>query len=128
MVRTFSFIGALLSGSSTVLAQADWDWQACEDVRDPVAAIAACTRLINGRTLGDVGLAIALYSRGVHFINVAEIDQAIADESRAIQIEPLHPRAYNARGNAYYIKGDIELAIQDYDAQLEIAPQECKRL
>jgi hypothetical protein len=39
MVRTFSFIVALLSGSSTVLAQADWDWQACEDVRDPVAAI-----------------------------------------------------------------------------------------
>jgi len=34
-----SFIVSLLIGSSTVLAQADWDWQGCNDGRDPVAAI-----------------------------------------------------------------------------------------
>ena len=48
MVRTLSIIVSLLIGPSTVHAQADWDWRACEDGRDPVAAIAACTRLIDG--------------------------------------------------------------------------------
>ena len=123
MVRTLSFIVSLLIGPSTVHAQADWDWRACEDGRDPVAAIAACTRLIDGGILGYLSLATALYSRGVHFANVAEIDRAIADQSRSIKIEPLHPRAYNGRGNAYYIKGDIQRAIQDYDAQIKISPR-----
>jgi hypothetical protein len=47
MARTLRFIVSLLIGSSTGLAQADWDWQGCNDGRDPVAAIAACTRFID---------------------------------------------------------------------------------
>ena len=123
MLRTLIFVLTLTLGSVSVCAQAEWDWQTCNDGRDPVAAIAACSRLIDGGVLGDLGLATALYNRGVHFANVEEIDRAITDQSRAIQIEPLHPRAYNARGNAYYKKGDVEHAIQDYDAQIKIAPR-----
>ena len=123
MLRMLVFVISLTIGNGAVFAQADGDWQACNDGRNPVAAIAACTRLIDAGILGDLSLATALYNRGVHFANVAEIDRAIADESRAIQIEPLHPRAYNARGNAYYKKGDVEHAIQDYDAQIKITPR-----
>jgi Tetratricopeptide repeat len=84
----------LIASATVVFAQADWDWQTCNDDRDRAASISACTRLIDGGTLGDTGLATALYNRGVHLRNMHEIERAIADYSRAIQINTLHPRAY----------------------------------
>jgi len=67
MLRMLVFAVSLTIGNSAVFAQADWDWQSCNDGRDPVAAIAVCTRLIDDGVSGELGLVAALYSRGVHF-------------------------------------------------------------
>jgi tetratricopeptide (TPR) repeat protein len=50
-------------------------------------------------------------------------DRAIADYSRAIEIDPKYIRAYFARGGAYEKKGQLDRAISDYTRVLEIDPK-----
>jgi tetratricopeptide (TPR) repeat protein len=52
-----------------------------------------------------------------------QFDEAIADYSRALEIEPRNVPAYYSRGNAYGEKGLFEEAIADYNRLLVIDPQ-----
>ena len=49
------------------------------------------------------------------YLQVEEYDLAIADATKAIQINPQFASAYWVRGNAYYKKGDYQLALADYN-------------
>jgi tetratricopeptide (TPR) repeat protein len=51
-----------------------------------------------------------------------EIDRAIADYSKAIEIDPLYGNAYFSRG-AFEAKGDHVHAIADFTKAIEVAPQ-----
>jgi tetratricopeptide (TPR) repeat protein len=51
-----------------------------------------------------------------------DLDGAIADYSRAIEIDPKNTLAYNNRGNAKSNKGDQNGAIGDYNRAIEINP------
>src|SRR5262245_1896777 len=124
ILRATTCVVGLIVAATVVFAQAHWDRQVCCDNRDPLAAISACTRLIEGGNLGDTDLGTAFYNRGVHLARVTEFERAIADFTRAIQITTLHPDAYNGRGNAYYSNGDIvDRGIEDYDRQIRIDPR-----
>ena len=47
---------------------------------------------------------------------VSNIDDAIADFTMAIQLDPkIRPSAYHARGDAKHLKGDDEGAKEDWD-------------
>jgi len=50
-------------------------------------------------------------------------DFDIAKFTKAIELDPTDFRAYKDRGNAYYKKGMIDLAILDYSKAIEINPQ-----
>ena len=49
-------------------------------------------------------------------------DKAIASFTRAIEINPKNWQAYNSRGIAYGILGELDLAIADYGKAIEINP------
>jgi tetratricopeptide (TPR) repeat protein len=49
-------------------------------------------------------------------------DSAIADHSRAIELEPRLVESWNNRANARRAKGDLDGAIADYDRALELNP------
>ena len=54
--------------------------------------------------------------------NEGKYDQAIADHSKAIEINP-YWRAYNNRGLAYGDKGNYDQAIEEYNKAIENWPK-----
>lgn len=53
----------------------------------------------------------------------SEYDRAVADYTKAIEIDPKDANAYGARANAYKAKKDLDRAIADYDKATDINPK-----
>jgi curved DNA-binding protein CbpA len=53
-----------------------------------------------------------------------DLDRAIADLERAIELAPEDAKAYHQRGNAFGLKGDVDRALADYDRALRIDPND----
>lgn len=51
-----------------------------------------------------------------------EFDSAIADYTKAIQLQPDYPYAYNDRGAARASRGDLDGAIADYNKAIQLKP------
>jgi tetratricopeptide (TPR) repeat protein len=60
--------------------------------------------------------------------DTAGYDQAIAEYTVALRIDPNDASAYNNRGFAYACKGDFDKAIADYTAALRINPNDVEAL
>jgi lipoprotein NlpI len=52
-----------------------------------------------------------------------DLDGAIADYSRSIELAPTNPYAYYNRGNIKQAKGDLDGAISDYNSAIELDPK-----
>lgn len=50
------------------------------------------------------------------------LQEAVADYTRATELDPQYAKAYNNRGNAYAALGEDESALTDYDLALKIDP------
>jgi tetratricopeptide (TPR) repeat protein len=87
---------------------------------DPDRRIKGCTQFIEQRASDKSSLAAAYVNRGNAYHNRAEYDQAIADYSNAIQINPKYAEAYNNRGASHEKKQDKGKAIADYRMALSI--------
>jgi Flp pilus assembly protein TadD len=77
--------------------------------------------------LGAAGEAVeareeVFFYRGNGYFYKEEVDRAIADYDRAIELEPDYALAYNNRGVAYDDKGEVDRAIADYDRAIELKP------
>ena len=53
-----------------------------------------------------------------------DLDGAIADYTKAIELKPDDAGAYNNRGNAKQTKGDLDGAIADYTKAIELKPDD----
>jgi tetratricopeptide (TPR) repeat protein len=63
------------------------------------------------------------FNRALTYGKKGQHDQAIADYTKAIEINPGHAMAYYNRGRAYAIgKGQYDQAIADYTKAIEINP------
>ena len=62
------------------------------------------------------------YNCGLAHSKKDELELAIADYTKAINLKPDYADAYYNRGVAYRIKGDYKLAITDYTKAIEIEP------
>jgi protein O-mannosyl-transferase len=61
-------------------------------------------------------------NRGNAYKTKGNIDQAISDYNKAMEVDPNLVEAYNNRGNAYQTKGNLDQAILDYNKAIEIKP------
>ena len=52
-----------------------------------------------------------------------DFDKAIADYSKAIELDPEHALAYRDRGFVYYLEDDSDKAIADYSKAIELDPE-----
>ncbi len=64
--------------------------------------------------------------RGLAWKKKGDLDKAIADYSKALDLDPKPSTNYYNRGNAWQNKGDHDRAIADYTKVLEIDPQDAE--
>ena len=60
---------------------------------------------------------------GLRSLRDGAYQRAIADFSRALELDPDHAAAYNNRGLAYVHQSDYTQAIADFDAALDLDPE-----
>jgi len=67
-------------------------------------------------------VSLAHYSRGVAYGEKGEIDLAIDDYNKTIQLTPDFAEVYNNRGYAYREKDEFERAVEDYNQAIQLKP------
>jgi len=65
-------------------------------------------------------------NKGMDSLNKAMCDEAIAEFTGAIEIDPKSAFAYYQRGFTYHKKGRLNEAISDYDKAIEIDPNDAE--
>jgi tetratricopeptide (TPR) repeat protein len=73
---------------------------------------------------------LAYLNRGIAFAKANEMDKAIEDIGKAIQLDTNYPKAYNNnfakayynRGNMYLNAGKSDMALKDFDKCIELNP------
>src|SRR6516225_2933215 len=87
---------ALFALAAPAAAASRADWDACKG-DDPDRSIAACTRIIQGRSESAKDSAIAHHERALSYKSKGDFDRAIADLSEAIRLDPKYAEAYYLR-------------------------------
>ncbi|MBR0840549.1 hypothetical protein JQ607_10155 [Bradyrhizobium liaoningense] len=85
-------------------------------------AASACAAVIDNEKTAKADLIKALVARGALYARHDQIDRAIADDSRALLLDPTLADTFNARGELWLKKGDKPKAVQDFGAALRIDP------
>ncbi|WP_407120677.1 tetratricopeptide repeat protein [Bradyrhizobium sp. STM 3561] len=82
----------------------------------------ACAAVIDNEKTTKADLVKALIARGALLARHDQIDRAIADDTRALLLDPTLADIFNARGELWLKKGDKPKAVQDFGAALKIDP------
>ena len=85
-------------------------------------AATACAAVIDNEKTAKGDLIKALIARGALYARHDQVDRAIADDSRALQLDPALADIFNARGELWLSKVDKPRAVQDFGAALKIDP------
>ena len=64
----------------------------------------------------------AYYNRGLVYEDQGEVERAIDDYTKAIDLNPNYANAYNNRGLVYENKGEVERAIEDFNRAIQLNP------
>ena len=83
--------------------------------------VPACQRGANSTT-DNPQSAADYYNRGVERQNKGDADGAIADYTKAIELDPKSFSAYNNRGNLKQDKGKVKEAVVDFQHAVSINP------
>lgn len=82
---------------------------------------------VHGSTASEAPAEAAGYfQRAMSSARSGDLNEALADYSAAIHLNPRYVQALNNRGMIYERKGDYDRALADYDAALKIDPQHSK--
>lgn len=117
--------GLLLLAGGTSSGQSQTQTDLCADragPQPPDRRIDACTMLIVSEGWSSEALAPTYNNRGVAWKAQGNLDRALADFDRAIQLSPNYATAYFNRGVAWDAKGDLDHALTDYDRAIQINP------
>jgi tetratricopeptide (TPR) repeat protein len=105
---------AVFLASGSALADEVGD---CYRQKDPEVRIKGCSEIIRR----DPTDATAYQNRAVAYELIGDIDRAIADYTKTIELAPENAAAYDKRGRAYARKGDYTRAIADATKSSELA-------
>ena len=67
-------------------------------------------------------ISLLVFSGLITACSIGGSEKIIADYTRAIELNPDDPNAYNNRGLAYSKSGDLKQAIADYTKAIELDP------
>jgi lipoprotein NlpI len=95
------------------------DVAACAQVKQPDAAIAGCTRIIEDSRQKAKGRAHSFYNRGNAHSAKGDHAAAIADYDEAIKLAPKNARIYNNRGTSRSDAGELDRAIADFSEAIK---------
>ncbi|HWR58875.1 MAG TPA: tetratricopeptide repeat protein [Thermodesulfovibrionales bacterium] len=84
-------------------------------------AIEECTKQINGEIKVKY-LEYSYSNRGAAYANRKLYDEAIADYTKAIELNPVYATAYYNRGVAYANKKQFDEAVSDFNKVIELSP------
>ena len=65
---------------------------------------------------------LAYSSRGVAFLRMERVQDALHDFDHAVELAPGHAKSYHLRGLAHEKLGDIEHAVKDFDEAIRLDP------
>ena len=65
----------------------------------------------------------AYTERGVTYHSKGDVDHAIEDYNKAIELDPGFAEAWTERGKAYHDKGEVDQAIEDYNKAIQLNPE-----
>jgi tetratricopeptide (TPR) repeat protein len=74
------------------------------------------------------GSAASYFDRGINWYAKGELEKAITDFTKALEINPQLAEAYKNRGTAQFVKGNTEKAIADFDQAIATNPSHAKPL
>jgi tetratricopeptide (TPR) repeat protein len=109
-----TFLPAGIAAAATFVAQTRAENAARCGGDDLDIALTGCTALIQSGQETAAALAVIHLHRGIAYYNKGLTDQAIADETAVIALQPDFATAYYDRGEAYLNKGLTDQAIADY--------------
>ena len=95
------------------------DVAACAQVKQPDAAIAGCTRIIEDSRQKAKGRAHAFYNRGNAHAAKGDHAAAIADYDEANKLAPKNAQIYNNRGTSRSDAGETDRAIADFSEAIK---------
>lgn len=110
----------LMVASAPLQAQNAGDRKICDEDKNAAAKIAACSRLLNDRSLSPREREDIVNNRGVGYFRNNEFDRAVTDFSEAIRLNPGNGVLWANRADAYRKKKDFNLAISDSDRSIEL--------
>src|SRR5437870_530275 len=87
----------------------------CEHSTNPQHVIEACTHLLRQ----EPSNAVAYYARGNGYLEMYELDLALVDFSKAIELDPKYADAYIGRGLS---QRELDKAMVDFNRAIELDP------
>jgi len=130
-MKAFIRVRAMLLGATAIVALAQTaradlggDQKACNDNATAVdLRIATCTRQIESGKWEGHDLAVSYSNRAIAYEAKGDYDQAIADYSKAIEINPKVADLLHNRALDYRYKGDLVSAMADYTQEIQVDPK-----
>lgn len=97
----------------------------CIQHKDLDRRIRGCSQLIGLRRGKEYSYAkaVAYKARGSAYHEKGQYDRAVADYTKAIQLNPIYANAYNGRAWAYLKLGEAKKALSDSNKALSLSPQ-----
>ena len=100
-------------------AACDFSSDPCYSSKDPDSRIKACTEVIGSFFYQQD---VAYNNRCAGYFDKKQFDMALADCSKAIELNNRYESPYIYRGSVYFLKGEYDKALQDYNKVLELNP------
>src|SRR5262249_39826074 len=89
----------------------------------PDIAIPACLKLLQQKNLNARGRATGIARVGYLRILKGQLDEGLADGTKAIRTDPSYPGGYYTRGFALARKGDLDRSLADFNRAGELDPK-----
>jgi tetratricopeptide (TPR) repeat protein len=122
-MRTFALaVGVLIALSAATFAATDQDYTDCQQTQNVDRGIAACTRILNDPSESAADRAAMYVRRGFDYLSKNDFDNAIADDSAALKLDPRNVYAVSNRAVAYARQGERDRAIADYAEARKLDP------
>src|SRR5262245_6576499 len=96
----------------------------CQDSKDHDLRIKGCSAMIQHNPK-DV---VAYHNRGEAYGLKGDVNRAISDYDKAIELSPNYAPAFNSRGRAFASKGDYARAVDDVTKAGELARKPVPKL